>query len=134
MLWNHSTVPKPTDGLRTPGFHLGRFRRHTIGVPQLAEVLRAVPPVNVARQDDLARALAVHLRVVDSRRRHALLSQSPRRVNPTPPRADDHAVGRSQVLLVSLVNRAHRLRHGHVLLANARYAAVAGECSLLLTV
>src|ERR1041384_6879044 len=94
-------------GLRAAGLDLRGFRRHSIGVPEVAQVLRAVPPVNVARQDDLARALAVHLRVVDSWRCHALLAQSLRRVNPATPRADDHTVGGPQVLLVTLVNRAH---------------------------
>src|SRR4051794_15871593 len=56
--------------LRRRRLHLRR-----LGLPCLAHLLVVAPPVDVLRQDHLARALAVDRGIVDARRHRALLSQ-----------------------------------------------------------
>src|SRR5581483_3159525 len=81
----------------------------------LAQLARALPPVDAARQDGAAGAQAVQLRAIDSRGRRTVVAQGFGRVDDAAPRANDQLVRGAQVLARTVVDGAHGVRHGHVL-------------------
>src|SRR5688572_18436203 len=80
-----------------------------------SQLCRTIPPVDTTRQDDATGALAVQLRLVDSRRQRAVLAQGPRGGDHATTRADDQLVGRAEVLARAVVDRPHAMRDRHVL-------------------
>ena len=64
----------------------------------LAQLAGGLDPVGVGRQEHAARADAVHLRIVDAWWRHAVVHVRLDRGDQPAADADDHRVGRAQVL------------------------------------
>src|SRR5262249_46392651 len=91
----------------------------------LTERSGRLEPVRGTGQYHAAGPAEVDLRVVDTRRCLAAIAQGFRGIEHPAPGADHHRVGRPEVLLGAIDDRAHALGDRLVLLMNARDAGVA---------
>ena len=116
----------------TPGFDLGGFRRLQ-HLPLVGQ--RCLEAIDAVRQDRASRQHSIELGLVDARRHDALVAQVARLVDQAAAHANDPGVGHAQVLVVALIDNAHRLGDGAVLAATGDAApadaAGVGDCRLL---
>src|SRR5215212_9021382 len=85
-------------------------------------IVQRLNPIGALGQDSRARAYAEYVRLIYPGRRDAVIPERFGGVEKATPHANDHAVGRTQMLPGSIVHFAHALGYGDVLQRDTRDA------------
>src|SRR5439155_5176751 len=100
-------VVRPGRSLSRLELAAGQLLQAFVDRETLSQLLGCLPPIDVAGQDDLAGALSVNRRVGCPRWQRPLVPQGLCRLDHSATGPDYQAIGRAQVLVRTVVNRAH---------------------------